>query len=178
MVPAPLDHVGGIAESAAHDSASAFGRIHPIVGKDRHLQVEQRCACSLSDEDPVTIVAWVDHDRHTRRQQLRTSGGDLKLTAVVEPKWKRREDRTDANSVLDIRMGHRRLALQAPGRRRNVAVRPSAREEIEKASLCDGARTGIDGRVFQAPVNPQSKNTSRSPRSALRPRLRGQGTPR
>ena len=152
---APPDHVGQIAERAAHGDAGALVRLGRRVGEHRKFHAVDRRSHRRAEQRLVALVVRVGDQRDAGGDQLGSSGldvdrigsvggveGDAVVVAGVVP-------------GLQLSLGHRGLEGHVPHRRRLGPIRLAAGQVAQEPELRHLQRLVADGGVEQAPVHTQ-----------------------
>ncbi len=155
---APPDHVGDVAERADHRDAGSLLGIRERVRLHRHAHAEDRRQDLGTEQRLVALIVGVRHERHARRNQLRTRRLDLDESAVGSG---------EANPVIGARLlaifelglGDRRPEVDVPESRRFELIRDPPSQQAEKGELRHALRPAIDRRVGQRPVHGQSERS-------------------
>ena len=125
------------------------------MGHDGHLNAEDRRGDRRAEQRLVALVIRVGHQRHTRRQQLRTGGLDEDpLVAVVETDP---VVGTGPFPVLELSLRHGRAERDVPQRRRLRLVGLAAGQVMQEGTLGDGPGAGVDRLIRVVPVHGQAK---------------------
>jgi hypothetical protein len=135
MELAPPLHVRDVAERADHRHAGSLPRVGELVRHQRNLRGEQRRHERRADQVPVTSVRGVHDERDARRDQLGSGRLDLDARPPIGTVEPNAVVRALDLTVLDLRLGDRRLEVDVPHRGRVSLVGEPAAHEIEEAAL-------------------------------------------
>ena len=147
---APPDHVGEVAEGAAHRDAGTLVHLGAAVGQHRHLDVEERGAHGGAEERLVALVVGVGDERDTARDELGSGRLDVhRAVGAVEG------DPVVVPGVvprLQLGLCHGGLERDVPQPGGLGLVGLAAREVAQEGLLGGGAGVVIDGAVGDRPV--------------------------
>ena len=131
---APPGHVGDVAERADHgDAASLFG-VGQRVRFDRYACAKERRHDVRAKERLIPHVIRMGHQRHARRQQLRTRGFDLDH-AAVGPVETHAMVGAGLLAILELCLCDSRLEVHVPERGRFDLIREPAIEHPQEHQL-------------------------------------------
>jgi hypothetical protein len=114
----PPDQVGGVAEGAEHGDAGALARVGEPVAEQRHPGSEQGRAHRAADQLAEAVVVGVGDQGDAGRQQLGPGGVDLDGPVQLVDGEPDPVGHPLDPAVLQLGLGHRRVEVDLPQRRR------------------------------------------------------------
>ncbi|CAB4820258.1 unannotated protein [freshwater metagenome] len=130
-----------------------------MVGQDRHLHLEQRCAHGGAEQRLIARVVGVRHHRHTAGQQLGAGGLDQQVFATVGGVERKLVVRAGNLAVLHFRLGDGGALVDVVQRGCVLLVGLAAGQVAQERALADRAGAVADGGVEQRPVDRQAEAT-------------------
>ncbi len=125
-----------------------------LGGDNRDPRPVERRDGVFAEKPLVAFVVGVGDHRDAGAEQLRTGGGDLELSAALDPETQIVEQ-TLPRTVLDLGLGDRGLEVDVPHGRRLDVVDLALGHEVEKAPLRDAPAVVVDRGVLLRPVDRQ-----------------------
>ena len=158
----PPRHVRDVAERADHRDAGALVGLGERMRLDLDPLAVERHLDLGAEQRLVALVVGVGDEGDARRQQLGSGGVDLDRRAgarpvVADPGEGDLVVGTRPLPVLHLRLGHGRVEVDVPERRRLLGVGLAAGDVAEERPLADAPRRLVDRRVVVVPVDRQSE---------------------